>query len=95
MGKTNSEGGSIVAVSGTIPHFEMKRGVSAFTCGLGGYITKRFYTDLALVWSNQKSKVYTFPTIYNNSGNAVVTAPESINLHQRDFTATLSLGIKF
>lgn len=95
MGKTNSEGGSIVAVSGTIPHFEMKRGLSAVTCGLGGYITKRFYTDLALVWSNQKSKVYTFPTIYNNSGNAVVTAPESINLRQRDFTATLSLGVKF
>lgn len=83
-----------VATVGTIPHYNVDRGVSNYSVGLGYRFTPRFYTDLACVLRTQKEDVYAFSPMFNDAGEAVVDI-QGASMKTNTTRVLLTLGFKF
>lgn len=82
-----------VSESGTVPHYELTEGSQSFSGGLGFRAKSGFYADLAVVFSENNSQVYPFPTRTYSDNTSIQVNP--ISLTNRNVTTTVTLGYRF
>lgn len=93
MKKEFQEGNLEVFPSGTVAHYTLDKGTTAYTVGLGYRFTPNFYADLACVFRQYKEDAYTFSKVIVD--DEVLVDSEAIGLKTNTTQVALTLGYKF
>ena len=93
MKKEFREGNLEVFPAGTVAHYTLDKGTTAYTVGLGYRFTPNFYMDLACVYRQYKEDAYTFSKVIVDGENIVDS--EAIGLKTNTTQVSLTLGYKF
>jgi long-subunit fatty acid transport protein len=90
LGKGFTGGEAVIA--GTIPHFTIDKGTTAYSLGAGYRFSSNFYSDIACVLSSYKEEAYAFPDllILDNTDHSI---PAPLNTQR--LRVALTLGYKF
>ncbi|MDR3127247.1 MAG: outer membrane protein transport protein [Tannerellaceae bacterium] len=90
LGKGSTRGEAVIA--GTIPHFTIDKGTTAYSLGAGYRFSSNFYSDIACVLSSSKEEAYAFPDllILDNTDHSI-HAP----LNTQRLRIALTFGYKF
>ncbi len=92
--KADFKNGNIeVFPAGTVAHYTLDKGMTAYSCGLGYRFTPNFYTDLSCVFRTYKEDAYTFSKVIVD-GQAIVGS-EAIPLKTNTTQVSLTFGYKF
>lgn len=81
--------------AGTVPHYEIVGMGYGVTGGLGWRFSPSSYLDLAVVYQEQKSHMYPFPTRYYGDNGEQLTTPQAIQLQKHRIYGVATFGFKF
>lgn len=93
MKKEFKEGNFEIFPAGTVAHYTLDKGTTAYTVGLGYRFTPNFYADLACVFRQYKEDAYTFSKVIVD--DKVLVDSEAIGLKTNTTQVALTLGYKF
>lgn len=93
MKKEFKEGNLEIFPAGTVAHYTLDKGTTAYTVGLGYRFTPNFYADLACVFRQYKEDAYTFSKVIVD--DKVLVDSDAIGLKTNTTQVALTLGYKF